>query len=162
MLTYGLHCVWQTKSARDATDKLQAKLLKAALGLKVFSRSTPLLEALKIPKISSTIEIQQLVLFKTMLTSSSRTGYFYKTLIQEHLNGSTPGHRDLVSRVNDTCIKYGISLVKYLYDDSYANIMKRAMKHFPVNDGLVDSIRHLLAFYNPYTTNVLNLLLLPF
>ena len=43
VLTYGLQCVYQNKAALEVTEKLQYKLLKAALGLKRYCKNTPLL-----------------------------------------------------------------------------------------------------------------------
>ena len=46
VLTYGLQCVYQCKTAIDETEKLQCKLLKSSLGLKSYCRHTLLLHAL--------------------------------------------------------------------------------------------------------------------
>ena len=80
VLTYGLHCVHQNKAALEDTEKLQCKLLKVALGLKRHCKNTPLLEALKIPRISTSVEIQELVLFRSMFLSTSHTSQFYHFL----------------------------------------------------------------------------------
>ena len=162
VLMYGLQCVYQTKKAKTDMDKMQSKLLKSALGLNSFCKTSPLIDALKINRITTSIEIQELCLLKSMFLSKSRTRYFYKNLLQEHLNGSIPGQKDLLSRVNITCLKHNISLVRYLCDADYARLQKHLVTRFPINDGVIDSVRHLLNFKNPHSKIMLNLLLSPF
>ena len=103
VLSYGIHCVCLSKGARESGDTIQAKLLKAALGLKAYSRSTPLLHVLKIPPISKTVDLQQMKLLKSMFLSSLRTSYFYKMLIDKHYRTPQPDRKDLVARVQDMC-----------------------------------------------------------
>ena len=56
------------------------KLLKAALGLNSYCRNSALLQALNIQSVSKSTEIQELVLFRSMFLSSSRSSTFYKFL----------------------------------------------------------------------------------
>ena len=56
---YGQQCIFSNKTAIDRAEKLQAKLLKCSLGLKSYGKTTPLLKALKIPRINSTIQMQE-------------------------------------------------------------------------------------------------------
>ena len=53
VLMYGLHCVYTctSNSVLQKAEKLQSKLIKSSIGLKVHSKSTPFLDALKIPRI---------------------------------------------------------------------------------------------------------------
>ena len=76
-------------------------------------------QALNICKIESIIDRNSLELTRSMLSSSSRARPFYIHLIKQHASGEMLGHRDLISRVKLTCKKYGISLLKYIFDDSY-------------------------------------------
>ena len=46
VLTYGMECVFQSKSALHLAQSAQTKLLKASLGLKTSCKSSPLLQAL--------------------------------------------------------------------------------------------------------------------
>ena len=114
VLTYGLHCVSLSKGARESVDKIQAKLLKATLGLKPSCRSSPLLHALKIPLISKTVDLQQMKLLRSMFLSSSRTSYFYNMLIDKHYRTPQPDGKDLVARVQDICQCRDISFVRYV------------------------------------------------
>ena len=138
---------------------MQGKLLKSALGLSKFSRSTPLLEALRINKINSSVETQQLNLLKSIINNGSRARTFYLHILKQHMIGKIDKHRDLISRLKPVCAKYDISLVRYIFDDRYSNSCKRTIKAFKTDDGLVDSIRHQL--YSCDRT-VINLLLSPF
>ena len=73
------------------------------------------------------------------------------------------GHRDLISRVKLTCKKYGISLLKYIFDDSYSPVVQNNfMKGCAVQDGLTDSVRLLSGNNNPQNKILLNLMLRAF
>ena len=110
-----IECIYQCKTVINDTEHLQSKLLKSALGLK----KCPLLLALKIQRISKSAKIQELVLFKSMFLSSSRTYQFYKYILSQHMLGVKYSHKSIVARVLNTCNENDISLVKYLCDDSY-------------------------------------------
>ena len=162
VLTYGLVCVHQNKAATDAIEKCQGNIVKTALGLSKFDKTSPLLNALRINSISTTVEIQQLALFRTMLLSSSRTGVFYKTILKENLLGISSCRKDLVTHIRHTCQKHDVSLVRFLCDDKYGLAVKRQIKAFPVNDGVIDSVKQLVSFRSMYNTQMLNLILSPF
>ena len=66
VLLYGLESFHQSKQAKQDAETLQGKLLKVALGLKTRCRNTPLLQALKIPSLGQSIELQELTLFRSM------------------------------------------------------------------------------------------------
>ena len=119
VLLYGLECVYQCKTVINDAERLQSKLLKSALGLKKCSRTSPLLQALKIQRISKSAKIQALILFKSMFLSSSRSYQFYKYILSQHMLGVKYSHTSIVARVLNTCNENDISLVKYLCDDSY-------------------------------------------
>ena len=158
---YGLQCVYQNKAALDATEKLQCKLLKAALGLKRHCKNTPLLEALKIPRISTNFEIQELVVFTSMSLPTSRTSQFYHFLLSRYVNGYTLSAKCLLSRVLRSCDKYGPSVIKLICDGKYVSSQKRVMKSFIRNDGVVDTISFLLCDLN-LNRSAISLLLSPF
>ena len=47
------------------------------------------------------------------------------------------GHKDLISSVKLTCEKYGISFLKYIFDDSYLRVVKNNFtKGYAVQYGL--------------------------
>ena len=136
--------------------------IKSALGLNKFCRTSPLLDALRISKIANTPELQELSLLKTMFISSARTQHFYRQLLHEHNCGiNNPSHKDLISRVNVTCHKYGLSLVKYLCDDVYAAKHRHSMKRYST-DGLVGSVKYMLSAASHFNRQLLNMLLSSF
>ena len=95
------------------------------------------------------MEIQQLSLFRSMLLSSSRTALFYKTFWYHQI---TSCRKDLVTRIRHTCQKYDISLVKFVCNDKYGLAVKQKIKKYPVNDGVVDSVKQLVSFRSVYNT----------
>ena len=98
----------------------RAKLLKTSIGVHKFCKNSSILQALNISKIKSIIDRNSLELIRSMLSSSSRARPFYIHLIKQHASGEIIGHKDLISRVKVTCEKYGISFLKYIFDDSYS------------------------------------------
>ena len=71
VLLYGLQSVGNTKKSRKEIEKLQGKLLKAILNLKLSCRNTPLLHAMKIPRIEESVRQQEVMLLRALLTSTS-------------------------------------------------------------------------------------------
>ena len=57
--------------------KVQAKLLKSALGLPKCCYNTPLLPALKVKKIDNILQVQQLSLLRNALLNKSEARTFY-------------------------------------------------------------------------------------
>ena len=158
---YGLHCVNNSKSVIQKAEKLQSKLLKSSIGLKVYSKSTPLLDALKIPRIKSTIQLQEMSLLRTMILSSSRSQKFYKYMLSLHMNGTPVSQKCLVARVAQTCAHNKLSLVNTICDKSYTQRHKSRFTTYK-SDGLIDSIRYLLRNFNQESLVTLQLLLSPF
>ena len=95
-----------------------------------------------------------------MLSSSSRARPFYIHVLKQHASGEMFGHRGLISKVKLTCKKYGISLLKYIFDDSYSRVVRNNFtKGCAVQDRLTDSVRLLLGNNNPQNIILLNLIL---
>ena len=155
VLTYGAPCVTLSKSAKDKLDKCQTKLLKSVLGLRSFCRNTPLLQALRIKTVSETICGTQRDIVKSIMRNDSRGLKFYSYLLSIDY---TDAHT-VFGNVYKNCLDNNISLVNYIYNDSYSSQIKRAMPY--CEDGLIDSVKLVLfdEFYDPY---LLNLLLSPF
>lgn len=153
VLTYGLECLSHDKTSIKLLESLQGKLLKSALGLRKSSKTTPLLQALKLDRICTTIEIQKLSLLKSMLLSSSRCRKFYMYLLSCVLDGNRITDKCLLSCVLSICEKYGISLLQYISDDKYHSRCKYLMK-LKSQCGIADSVRHsLFTEYNIAITN---------
>ena len=64
-------------------DKVQAKLLKSALGLPKFCHNTPLLQALKVKKIDNLLQVQQLSLIRNALLNKSKARTFYLHMFKQ-------------------------------------------------------------------------------
>ena len=162
VLMYGQQCIFSNKTAIDRAEKLQAKLLKCSLGLKSYSKTTPLLKALKIPRINSTIQMQEIKFLRNMIVSSSRTQDFYNYVLYLHLKGIRFSKKCLVTRVLQTCANKNISLVKALCDKSYLHSNKHLFIQCTDNDGFIDSLRYLLQDFNDDSLHMMQLLLMSF
>lgn len=161
VLLYGLECVYRPKLAMGNVEKLQSKLLKTIIGLKSFSRSTPLLQALRTPHIKDTIAVKELKLLRNMFVSSSRSRYFYNYLLSLYLGDFQISNKCLLSRVINTCSHYDLSLVNTLCDPLYVKCHKSRVIQFE-NDGLTDSINYLIRKNTTNSNMMLHLLLSPF
>ena len=84
-----------------------------------------------------------------------------------YASGEMSGHRDQISRVKLSCKKYGISLLKYIFDDSYSRVVRnnftkrKGCAIHMIQEGLTDSVRLLLGNNNPQNRILLNLTLYP-
>ena len=162
VLMYGQQCIFSNKTAIDRAQKLQAKLLKCLLGLKSYSKTIPLLKALKIPRINSTIQMQEIKLLRNMIVSSSRTQDFYNYLLYLHLKGIHFSKKCLVTTVLKTCANKHISLVKALCDKSYLHSNKHLFIQCTDNDGFIDSLLYLLQDFSDDYLHFMQLLLMSF
>ena len=105
-------------------ETLQAKLLKAGIGVHKWSRSSPVLKALNIKKIE-TIDISSLDLGRSLLCNGSRARSFYIYVMNMHACGKVNGHNDLVSRIRETCDKHNVSFLKYVFNKNYASYVRQ-------------------------------------
>ena len=64
-------------------------------------------------------------------------------------------------RVLSTCEEKSISFIKYMCSDSCSNRYNTKIKLFPENDGLVDSVKTLVAARTECSRKLLNVLLTP-
>ncbi len=130
------------------------------LGISKFCHNTPLLNAMKIHSIQTTIETQQMTLMKSIFNNGSRARTFYSHCMKQKSTNCSY-QNELLDDISKTCQKYDISLIRYLLDDSYTLLSNRKMKVF-CDDGLVDSIRQCLYALNDTNRTLVNLLLSPF
>ena len=84
ILSYGCAMLNFTLSSVKDLDKLQAKLLKSALGLPKFCHNTPLLQALKVKKIDNLLQVQQLSLIRNALLNKSKARTFYLHMFKHY------------------------------------------------------------------------------
>ncbi len=144
-------------------ETLQTKLLKASVGLHKYCKSTPVLKAMNVSKIETTVEISSLDLIRTIFCNNSRARSFYYHLLNMHVCGRLDGHTDLIARVKATCFKHDISFLKFIVDKRYCDRIRIDLKkRHNIQDGMADSVRQLLLSHDPYDRYVLNMLLMPF
>ena len=158
ILTYGCTTLNFTLSSVKELDKVQAKLLKSALGLPKFCHNTPLLQALKVKKIDNLLQVQQLSLIRNALLNKSKARTFYLHMFK-HRTSHTD--KNLLSRCLEICNAHRVSLTRYVFDEHYASKCKRQIYAVP-QDGVVDSITSLLYNYNQHSKQLVKLLLSPF
>ena len=101
-------------------DKLQAKLIKNILGIKVSYRSTLLLKALNIQKTSDTVAYNTLVLFKNIKGSNSAAKIFDMYLFTNKFVSPSP----LYNRVVKICQLHDIDILKLMCDNAYLKQLK--------------------------------------
>ena len=162
ILTYGCSTIKLKPNDIDELEKVQASLIKAALGLSKYSRNTPILRALKIKKIGRILDERHLSLTRAALHNTSKSRTFYLHIMHkcqyQHMNK----HCNLLQRSKQICNSKGIMLLKYLFDESYALKCKLLFKD-DSSDGIADSIATLFCTYdNPNSQYLTRLLLKPF
>ena len=128
VLTYGVHAVTLTKKSRVELEKVQGKLLKSALGVSKFCRTTPLLKAMDIQRIDDIISSQQLSLMKTILSNNSRANLFYSMCLRDCVT-SSPHKNTLITDITRTCDKHSIDFARYVCDDNYTKSCNIKLKH---------------------------------
>ena len=159
VLTYGCASLSINKPNLSDLDKIQSKLMKASLGLPSCCRTTPLLQALNVKPVSSTIMMSSLRLLKSCLFSTSLTRKFYTNIMMQ--DQYYTGGKTLFDRVSCYTRLQNIDLYKYLFNDKYCTAMTRELKLGVPNGvcGLVDSVRTVLNQYSNINRNNLKLLL---
>ena len=105
VLTYGINCTHVGQTCLSRMETLQAKLLKAGIGVHNWSRSSPVLKALNIKTIETTIDISSLDLDRTIVCNGSRARSFYIYLMNMHACGKLNDHNDLVRK---TCTMHNV------------------------------------------------------
>ena len=141
ILLYSNECFDLSNSSKVELEKIQAKLVKASLGLSKFCRSSPLLSALGVRKVDCLVNCQSIKLFNSIMTSKTQICNVYKYAFRKHLNIG------LLSRVKTICSDKRLSVVKIMVDKKYCTSVCKSLKRLPINDGIVDSCRTLLSNY---------------
>ena len=164
VLMYGLNTVTINKTCLRDLEKIQGRLVKSMVSVHKYCRTTPILSAMNICSIESSVEMFNLELMRNIFNSQSRARSFYiHSLNSSHCNQSLSSHPGLLSRVKTICDKYDIRFLKYIFDVNYSGQVRRRMKVSSIcHDGLSDSVRVLLLSCDPYDKFVLNMLLTPF
>jgi exonuclease III len=155
ILLYGNECYNLTNREYLELGRLQSKLVKTSLGLSKYLRSTPLLDAMRINRVHSLVNVNTLRLFKSALLSSTRAREFYTFTLS---NNVTAGNL-LSHRFTNVCKLYNFNTFNVLFNDEAIAKCIKEMKVFPSNDGIVDSCVRLLQNYNANDKDILRLLL---
>ena len=136
-------------------DRQQAKLIKCTLNLNPRrTHTTALLEAIKIPPISKTINIQSLELLRQCLFDDSCCKDFYTYILNENLSLI---NNTLMGRVLNYTSRKNVNLLKYVFNDCYRRMAKQKLSSHVKNgqNGLVDTIRYLLSDYKKQNKQIL-------
>ena len=163
VLTYGVNCLPISKKYLNDMEKCQSMVLKSGLGLHKYCKSTPLLKAVNVHRIKTTLDITSLDLVKSIFNNVSRARTFYTHLLCRQERGELKGHKNLLTRARDICCTNNVSLFRFLFDKRYSSTVRNNFKNvYKVPDGLSDSVSQCLLSNDPYNRNVLNLLLMSF
>ena len=125
----------------DSFSKTRGKPTKNILGLRKYCYTSPLLKALAIPHVLSTLGLQALELLKTC--ASKFYCYLY-TRRDAHTNG-TP-----LDRAGSYASSSNVHVLQYVLNKAYCNSCQRRLKaKTPIGvDGVIDSVRLLLPRYD--------------
>ena len=146
ILLYGIHCVNLSKSSISKLEKIQAKLITTALGIRNSCHNTPLLKALRISSVRKSIDMSCLLLLKSAICSSSRCNLFYAHEYSKSLLNKKIDKHGLLARSHKICNTYNISLSRFIYDDRYsAKISFTAFKYVSVCVSVCPA--NILVFY---------------
>lgn len=162
ILTFGDAAVGLRPKDVKELEKTQASLIKVALGLPKTCKNSPLLDALHIKRVDELLHAQTLSLLRRSVLDTSQARRFYLHLLRMHQQFNMSKHTSLLANSKVIADDIGISLMQYIFDDSYANAQKNRITHTDPN-GLTDSLRFLLNNYSDPQAQVLtSLLLKPF
>ena len=156
ILSYGNDCLNIQRTDLFKMEKLQAKLIKASLGLSKYMRTTPLIRALDIRSLINISTTNRFKLYNSIMMNGSRSAKFYTHLLRKNCK-----YTSLVSHVTDVCSTNGFSRLGLLVNDEYFISCIKKLKYSGVNDGLVDSCKMLLVNYSHRDKGMLKLLLMP-
>ena len=81
-------------------EVLHSKFLKTALGIKYSSRLSPLLQALNIDRVCTSLDVSKLSLFRsTFMSNSKRTQSLYKFFLNQCLQGNFTSYKNLTTSI---------------------------------------------------------------
>ena len=75
--------------------------------------------------------------------------------------GTTQSDKNLITTCFNIRKTHHVSLMRYVFDERYANQCKKQIHSVPQN-GVTDSVRTLLTNYNEHSKQILKMLLSPF
>ena len=124
--------------------------------MKYSSHSTPLLEALSVLPVSALVNLNAVALLESCMTSNSATGTFYSYFFK---NKPMVKH-SLIERARVFFLaQNNLNFISYVCgENTIRNVKKSYFVRYGEN-GMVDSIRGLIASYNNENRYTLQLLL---
>ena len=105
-LTYGAHAIHLKKTDLQLLEKAHARIIKTSLGLSKFSKTNPLLTALKTQRLESVVKVQTLNPLRRCMSGDSLASMFYWTIYKR---GDAEGNTDGPIAHNTTTIWTGIN-----------------------------------------------------
>ena len=81
VLTYGCHALYLSQRSLRKLEVMQGKLVKSFLGLSKYSHTSPLLDALNIQPVYSTIVASSMKMLHSCLSHSSNAKHFYCSML---------------------------------------------------------------------------------
>ena len=103
-LTYGAHAIHLKKTDLQLLEKAHARIIKTSLVLSKFSKTNPLLTALKTQRLESVVKVQTLNLLRRCMSGDSLASMFYWTIYKR---GDTEGNT-LMCRSHTILQQYGL------------------------------------------------------
>ena len=156
VLMYGCEAINLNKKSQKLLESTQGKLVKAFIGLRKTSYTTPIINALKIPSPSTSVPLSSLELLRSSIRHSSNATSFYSFLL------STPHNfNSLVNRCIQFIDGYDFNVFNFIFNDSLHNSFKKSIKLIDPN-GVTDSIINLLQNFNETSRNLIQMLVNPF
>jgi hypothetical protein len=161
VLTYGCEALRISSATMRKLESTQGKLVKAFLGLRKTSHTSPLIQALHIPPVATSIGLASLDLLRSSLLHGSSASYFYSHLLV-HVN--TNGFLAIDSLVNRSVLfarNRRVNINNFIFNDTYRSVCKNHLKYTDTN-GLADTISFLFEDYGCDARNLVQSLVNPF
>jgi len=151
---YGLSTLDLSSTQMKELDTHQSKLIKQSLQLSKLCRSSKLLNAMGVDKISTVLEKQTLTLFRSVMLDKSSGSSFYGRIISDPKCHTNSLYHRATSIMKEHKITFGQLMTGHVYKAKL-----RPKRH---ECGVTDSISTLLFNFSSFNRNVLNMLLFPF
>ena len=104
-------------------NKLQSKLVKQCLGLRKWSRTSPLLKSMNMESISTIVQRNSLELLKSCLFNTSLCKDFYFEILNSP-ELKKHSSRTLLGRVTEYLNDNDIDIISYMFNKDYWNNVK--------------------------------------
>ena len=128
VLVYGLNTCFISESTLRELEKLQGRLVKSMVGTHKYSKNTPILKALGISTVQSSVEVANLELIRSVFKNNSRARCFYLFLLNNEYCNRDSSQVGLLHRVSTVCDNYHTNFLRYIFDTSYSCHTRREIK----------------------------------